>query len=301
MGVPADSKFAADEGMIDSEDAQTDDAHPIETSEPSALALAPIGVFDSGLGGLSVLHAIHCDLPYEDLIYFADSGHAPYGEKTDEFILERCLRIGGWMIDQGVKAIVVACNTATAAAVQALRAKYCIPIVGIEPGLKPATMETVTRKVGVLATASTLASERYAKLLGRIQAFAPNVEFISAQGVGWADQVEKGDIDSADTRALVRAVVEPLIAQGVDTLVLGCTHYPFLRHAIALAAPDAEIVDTAPAIAREIARRVRGESDPNPGPALGNMRIVTTGDIGRAQALAERMLALHCKVERSTI
>ncbi len=286
--------------MIEAEDTHLDGARPMEPLA-SALARAPIGVFDSGLGGLSVLHAIHCDLPYEDLIYFADSGHAPYGDKSDEFILERCLRIGAWMIDQGAKAIVVACNTATAAAVQALRAHYALPIVGIEPGLKPATMETATRKVGVLATASTLASERYGKLLGRIQAFAPDVEFISAQGVGWVDQVEQGDLDSDDTRALVRAVIEPLIAQGVDTLVLGCTHYPFLRHAIKLAAPAAEIVDTAPAIAREIARRVRGESDPNPGPALGQLRIVTTGDVARAQALVERMLAMHCVVETSPV
>ena len=229
------------------------------------LAQAPIGVFDSGVGGLGVLQAIHCDLPYEDLIYCADSGFAPYGDKTDDYVLDRCHRIGTWLAGQGAKAIVVACNTATAAAVQALRARWPLPIVGIEPGLKPAILDTVTGKIGVLATPSTLASDRYAKLLARIQAFAPEAEFIPAPGVGWVELVEAGDFDSDRARQRVRAVVEPLLGLGVDTLVLGCTHYPFLRRLIAQIAPGVSIVDTAPAIAREIARRVRGESEPNPG------------------------------------
>lgn len=282
--------------MIESEDHAAPGRNATD-APTSPLNAAPIGVFDSGLGGLSVLTAIHCDLPYEHLIYVADSGNAPYGDKTDEFIIARSLHIGAWLVEHGAKAIVVACNTATAAAVQALRAKYPLPVVGIEPGLKPAILDTVSGKIGVLATASTLASERYAKLLARIQAFAPEVEFLSAQGVGWVDLVEAGDLDSESTRSLVRTVLDPLVAAGVDTLVLGCTHYPFLRHAIATVAPAMKIVDTAPAIAREIARRVRAESQPNPGPELGTMRVLTTGDRGRATELVVRLLAEQCQVD----
>lgn len=282
--------------MIDNEHAATG-RNDLQAASTRPLAHAPIGVFDSGVGGLAVLQAIHCDLPYEDLVYCADSGYAPYGDKSDDYILDRCHRIGAWLAGRGVKAIVVACNTATAAAVQALRARWSMPIVGIEPGLKPAILDTVTGRIGVLATTSTLASERYARLLARIQAFAPEAEFIPAPGIGWVELVEAGDFDSARARALVRAVVEPLIERGVDTLVLGCTHYPFLRGIIAEAAPGISIVDTAPAIAREIARRVRGETEPNPGPSIGRMRLVTTGDDTHVTAMVERMLGTRLAVE----
>lgn len=250
---------------------------------------APIGVFDSGLGGLSVLNAIHCDLPFEDLLYVADSRHAPYGDKTDDFILDRSLAIGQWLIGHGAKALVVACNTATATAVQALRARYDIPIVGIEPGLKPATLETVNGHIAVLATPSTLASGRYARLLARIQAFAPHVRFVSAAGTGWVERVEAGDLSSPATIETVRRVIEPLLRDGADTLVLGCTHYPFLRYAISKVAPGVRIVDTAPAIAREIARRVRAESTPNISQCLGQLSVVTTGPIEPALAFVQRV------------
>lgn len=263
--------------------------HSSATAEVVSQANAPIGVFDSGLGGLSVLNAIHCDLPFEDLLYVADSRHAPYGDKTDAFILDRSLTIGQWLIDQGAKALVVACNTATASAVQALRARFSVPIVGIEPGLKPATLETVNGHVAVLATPSTLASERYTRLLARIQAFAPQVRFVSAPGLGWVERVEAGDFSSAATVEAVRQVIEPLMRDGADTLVLGCTHYPFLRYAISKVAPGIRIVDTAPAIAREIARRVRAESAPNTSPCLGQLKIITTGLVEPALAFVQRV------------
>ena len=247
-------------------------------------------MFDSGVGGLSVLHAARTELPCEHFIYFADSGYAPYGDKSDAYVTGRSEFIGAWLIGQGVKAIVVACNTATAVAVQALRAKFKLPIVGVEPGLKSAVNATKSRKVGVLATARTLASERYAALVASVKTEASNVEFIPRIGEGWVEAVEGGEIDSPQSRALVARVVAPLIAEGCDTLVLGCTHYPFLITAIQSAAPEATIIDTAPAIARQLERRIASEALLNGSGTRGSLRVATTGDAAHTATLVAIML-----------
>ncbi len=247
---------------------------------------APIGVFDSGVGGLSVLRAARAELPQENFIYFADSGYAPYGDKSDGYVRERSERIGAWLIEQGVKAIVVACNTATAVAVQALRAKFSLPIVGVEPGLKPAAGATKSGNVGVIATARTLASERYAALLARVRIDAPNIRFIARVGEGWVEAVERGEFESPQTEVIVTQVVTPLLAEGCDTLVLGCTHYPFLTATIQSAAPNATIIDTAPAIARELSRRISAISKP----VAGRFRFATSGDLTRSITLVAAML-----------
>ena len=254
---------------------------------------APIGVFDSGVGGLSVLRAARAELPQEHFIYFADSGHAPYGDKSDAYVSERSKRIGTWLVEQGAKAIVVACNTATAVAVQALRAKFSLPVVGVEPGLKPAASVTKSGKVGVLATARTLASERYAALVARVKIDAPHVHFISRIGEGWVEAVEQGDFETSQTTDIVAKTVAPLVAEGCDTLVLGCTHYPFLSAAIQAAAPQATIIDTAPAIARELKRRITSDVALNVGETPGSLRIATTGDTPRVSALVATMLREH--------
>jgi glutamate racemase len=251
---------------------------------------APIGVFDSGVGGLSVLRAARAELPWEHFIYFADSGYAPYGDKSDACVRERSERIGAWLVDQGAKAIVVACNTATAVAVQALRAKFTLPIVGVEPGLKPAAGATQSGKVGVLATARTLASQRYAALLARVQGTAPNPTFIPRVGEGWVEAVEGGEFASPITLRLVANVIAPLLDEGCDTLVLGCTHYPFLIAAIHAAASHATIIDTAPAIARELKRRILAESTFNDGATNGSLRIATTGVKFRVAKVVATML-----------
>jgi glutamate racemase len=254
------------------------------------IASAPIGVFDSGVGGLSVLRAARAELPHENFIYFADSGYAPYGDKSDAYVSERSERIGAWLVEQDVKAIVVACNTATAIAVQALRAKFTLPIVGVEPGLKPAASVTRSGKVGVLATARTLASPRYAALLDRVQSSAPNATFIARVGEGWVEAVERGEFESPSTLLLVSREITPLLDQGCDTLVLGCTHYPFLTAAIRTAAPAVTIIDTAPAIARELKRRIASESAFNGGLTSGSLRITATGDNVRVSNVAKAML-----------
>nr|WP_314623619.1 glutamate racemase [uncultured Noviherbaspirillum sp.] len=224
-----------------------------------AAAHAPVGIFDSGLGGLSVLRHIRARLPHENLVYFADSAYAPYGGRPEAAVLERTMAVAGYLAAQQCKALVIACNTATAAAVAAVRERYpLLPVVGVEPGLKPAALGSASRVVGVLATARTLASARFQALESRLAA-TTGVRFVSQACSGLADQVEKGELRSPATAALVRRYVEPLVRQGADTLVLGCTHYPFLLPLIADAAARAGghgvmIVDTGEAVARQLAR-----------------------------------------------
>ncbi|TBU99543.1 glutamate racemase [Phytopseudomonas dryadis] len=214
---------------------------------------APIGVFDSGVGGLSVLREIRGLLPRESLLYVADSGHVPYGEKSPEFIRERCRIIAGFLLGQGAKALVLACNTATVAGVSELRERYPqLPIVGMEPAVKPAAAATRSGVVGVLATTGTLKSARFAALLDR---FASDVRVVTQPCPGLVELIEAGDLQAPALRAMLRRYVEPLLAEGCDTLILGCTHYPFLRPLLGeLIAPSISLIDTGEAVARQLQR-----------------------------------------------
>jgi glutamate racemase len=223
-----------------------------------ASAQAPIGVFDSGLGGLSVLREIRQLLPHEDLLYVADSAHVPYGDKPESHIRARSLALAQFLYGQGAKAIVVACNTATAAAVSLLREELPVPVIGMEPALKPAVAATRSGVVGVLATVGTLASARFAALLAR---YAGDVEVITQPCPGLVEQVELGDLDGPLTQALVRRYTVPLLARGADTLILGCTHYPFLHQVIAeIAGPHVSLIHTGPAVARQVQRVLTSNS-----------------------------------------
>lgn len=214
----------------------------------------PIGVFDSGIGGLSILKAIRAHLPCENLIYVADSAYLPYGEKTATFIQERSLDITKILLAHPVKAIVVACNTATAAAIKTLRGHFTLPIVGVEPAVKPAMCMTKSGVVGVLATNSTLSSDKFANLVDR---FGRTADIIVQPCPGLVEQVEKGELLTDTTRDMLQAYLEPLIAEGADTIVLGCTHYPFLSPLITvLVGPNVQIVDTGKAVAVELMRRL---------------------------------------------
>ena len=213
-------------------------------------AVNPIGVFDSGVGGLSVLREIHQFLPHENLIYVADSAHAPYGDKSKEFILERSTAIFEFFFTHKVKAIVVACNTATAAAVKELRSIYHLPMVALEPAVKPAAEQTQTGVIGVLATSRTINSNNFRILFAR---FAEQALIIPQACTGLVDQVEQGDLDSAKTRSLISQYVEPLVAQNADILVLGCTHYPFLKPVIQeIAGSGVKVIDSGAAIAKRL-------------------------------------------------
>lgn len=216
---------------------------------------APVGVFDSGLGGLSVLQHARNLLPGENFLYIADSGHAPYGERSADWIRARSLTLGQFLIDRGAKALLIACNTATAAAAQTLRECWpALPIIGMEPAVKPAAAATRSGVVGVLATTGTLASARFAALL---DTFGRDIRVVTRPGTGLVEAVERGDLDTTATRTLVASHIEPLIAEGSDVIVLGCTHYPFLRTAIEQASgPGVRVIDTGASVARQLARKL---------------------------------------------
>lgn len=214
----------------------------------------PIGVFDSGVGGLAVLQEIRRELPGEDLLYVADSAHAPYGDKTTRQIEARSVAIAEFLVSRHAKAIVVACNTATGAAVETLRARFTLPIVAMEPAVKPAAAHTKTGVIGVLATSRTITSDNFARLHQR---FGADVRILMQACPGLVEQVEAGKLSDRETRALVERYVLPLLEQQADTIVLGCTHYPFLAPLIReIAGAAVTIMDPSPAIARELRRRL---------------------------------------------
>jgi glutamate racemase len=235
----------------------------------------PIGVFDSGVGGLSVLREIRRELPAEDLLYVADTANAPYGDRDAAFIRERALAIVARLTEERVKAVVVACNTATGLAVDALRQRYDLPIVAIEPAVKPAALQTRSGVIGVLATTQTLASERFSKL---VATHAAGVTVLTQPSPELVDRVEAGDLSSDRTRMLVARYVGPIVARGADSIVLGCTHFPFLRAVIeATAGPSVTIIDPAVAVAREVRRRLDAAGLLAPDGHHGTERVWTTG------------------------
>jgi glutamate racemase len=212
-----------------------------------------IGVFDSGVGGLSVLRAIRVALPHEHLVYVADSGHAPYGDQSEAHITQRTLTVGSWLAEQGVKGITIACNTATVVAAKTLREQTHLPVVAIEPAIKPAVALTRSGVVGVLATRQTVQSASVARL---VDLYGADKRILLQGCPGLVEQVERADLHSAETENLLRQFIAPLIEQGADTLVLGCTHYPFLRDTIQrVAGEGVTLLDPAEAVARELARR----------------------------------------------
>ena len=237
----------------------------------------PVGVFDSGVGGLSVLQALRQELPHEHFLYVGDSGCAPYGDRPAEFVIARAIAISEFLVSQDAKAIVVACNTATAAAVESLRARFVLPIVAIEPAVKPAASRTRSRVVGVLATTGTLAGPNVGKLLAN---YGSDVEFVIQPCPGLADLVERGKLASDETRALVARYVRPMVEKGADIVVLGCTHYPFIRSMIQEAAgPAVEVIDPAAPVARELRRRLESAGLLNDAAVTGTEQFRTTGAV----------------------
>lgn len=214
----------------------------------------PLGVFDSGVGGLSVLREIRRELPDENTLYVADSGYAPYGDRPATYIEERAFVVVRFLVAQHAKAVVVACNTVTGVAVERLRAAFDLPIIAIEPAVKPAVSSTKTGIVGVLATTATLESPNVVRLLAT---YGAGTTVVAQPCPGLVDFVELGDLASAEARAAVERYVRPLVEQGADTVVLGCTHYVFLEPLIrAVAGPGVAVVNPAPAVARQVRRRL---------------------------------------------
>jgi len=259
---------------------------------------APIGIFDSGIGGLSVLRHVRTLLPDESLLYFADSGFAPYGEKPEAVIVERAVSIAAFLLTQNIKALVVACNTATAAAIAGLRARYPeLAVVGVEPGLKPAASLTRSGTIGVLATANTLASEKFLKLQSQVAQDA-RVTFLLQPCNGLAHQIEKGELSSRETQQLVEHYVTPLVAQHADTLVLGCTHYPFVEQLIReVAGPEVSIVDTGEPVARQLQRLLEQRDLLRQIPATDRLMAYTTGSSSTLSLAFSKLLRLDALVQ----
>lgn len=249
---------------------------------------APIGIFDSGIGGLSVLRHIHTQLPQESLLYFADQAHVPYGSRTRAEIQQFSQAITQFLIDQGAKLIVVACNTATAAALPQLRQHFPdVPFVGMEPAVKPAAQQTQNGKVGVLATASTFASERYADLMYR---FAHNITVWEDPCHGLVPLIEAG----ADCSPRLTEILHPMLAQEIDTLVLGCTHYPFIVPEInAICGTAVTLIDPAPAVARRTQQLLEQHQIQATGtqPAAP-ITLITSGKLPQFVLQARRLLSL---------
>lgn len=262
----------------------------------TAPAQRPIGIYDSGVGGLSVLRDIRARLPADTLVYVADAAHVPYGEKSRHAVIARAIALADYFVAQGVKAIAVPCNTATAAAIGVLRERHPdLPIVGIEPAVKPAARLTRSQVIGVMATTGTLASPRFRAL---VQREAPHARIVLQPCPSWVLAVEEGVVSGPEAEALVAPAVRTVLAAGADVLVLGCTHFPFLRDAIAAqAGPDVPILETGEAVARQLQRVLQERGLDRQAPAVGATRFVTSGDADALARVASRLLAEAVRAE----
>jgi len=235
----------------------------------------PIGIFDSGVGGLSVAREIRAALPGEDLLYVADTAYCPYGDRPLEEVRERALAVGRYIQGAGAKLLVAACNTASGAALEDLRAALSIPVVGLEPAVKTAVAQTRVRRVGVMATSGTLRSERFARLL---RAHGDGVQVLAQACPGLADLIEDGHLDGEVLVSALEELTRPLREAGVDMVVLGCTHYAFVGGPLQrVLGPAVTLVDSAPAIARRTAHLL-DQARTHRGEGSGTLRVLTTGD-----------------------
>ena len=257
-----------------------------------------IGVFDSGVGGLSVLHHIRATLPDANLIYVADSGHVPYGDKSPAYIEVRSQTLTRFLISQGAEAVVIACNTATAAAAHSLRIKFSkLPIVAMEPAVKPAVAATRSGVVGVLATVGTLESARFAALLEK---YGGKVKIVTQGCPGLVEVVERGDLHSNEARRLIERYTEPLLKHNADTLILGCTHYPFLAPLIReVVGDDVALIDTGAAVARELKRRVDVELPVRTlAGTVGSVAFYTSGEAEHASRIVSVLWGREVQVQQ---
>jgi len=250
-------------------------------------AASPIGVYDSGIGGLSVLAEIIRLLPGEDAVYYADSAYFPYGSRTPAEIRARAGAVARELIAFGAKIIVVACNTATSAAIAHLRETFDVPFVGMEPALKPAAERTLAGRVALLVTPGTAQGEKLAALIDR---YGAEVSVRTVAAPGLAERVEAGDFDGDETRALIRRYLAPAIADGVDVLALGCTHYAFLRRAIEEEAGETlAVIEPSEAIARQVQRVLDKEGLLNSRTTGGGVRYLTSGDAAAFASMRGRL------------
>jgi glutamate racemase len=274
---------------------------PSESASPPIPS--PLGIFDSGVGGLSVLRLIRQQLPDEPVIFLADQAHVPYGPRSLEEVRRFSEGITRFLLSHGAKLIVVACNAASAAALQYLRQVFPeVPFVGMEPAVKPAAETTRSGVVGVLATPATFQGALYASVIER---FASGVTVLQNTCPGLVSQIEAGRLDEPETRRILATALQPMLEQGVDTIVLGCTHYPFVIPQIqAIAGPQVRVIDPAPAVARQVGRLLDARDLRSPAAINGQakpggaaLRFLTTGDAGRFQTLLSQLLGESGEIE----
>jgi glutamate racemase len=251
----------------------------------------PIGIFDSGIGGLSVWREIARQLPHEDTLYFADQIHIPYGPRTLEEIRSFSEAITRFLLAHNCKLIVVACNAASAAALKHLRATFPdVPFVGMEPAVKPAAETTHTGVVGVLATPATFQGELFASVVER---FANGVQLVKEVCPGLVQQIEAGRLNTPDTLAMLERFLIPIRAANADTIVLGCTHYPFVIDAIRQLAPGVNVIDPAPAIARQVDRVLRERGLLASVEQIGQYRFVTSGECDQYRQIVRLLVNIE--------
>ena len=257
----------------------------------------PIGVFDSGVGGLSVLRAMRQLLPAENMIFFGDQGHVPYGPRPLEQVRVFSEDITRFLLDEGAKLIVVACNTASAAALTYLRQTFPdVKFVGMEPAVKPAAETTRTGVVGVLATPATFQGALYASVVER---FANGVQLLQNTCPGLVGQIEKGDLDGTKTRSILESALVPMLEKNIDTVVLGCTHYPFVIPLIEqIVGESVRVIDPAPSVARQVERLMEAGGIRNPSSGRGRVQFYTSGDAASAESLLPKLLGESGEVTR---
>ena len=250
---------------------------------------SPIGIFDSGVGGLSVLRAIRAQMPEESVIYFGDQGHIPYGPRPMQQIRDFSEAITNFLLAHHAKIIVVACNTASAAALKYLRATFPdVSFVGMEPAVKPAAEHTQTGKVGVLATPATFQGALYASVVER---FANSVELFQNTCSGLVQEIEQGNLDGDATRRILEDALRPMLEKNIDTVVLGCTHYPFVIPLIQqIAGDDVRVIDPAPSVAKQIRRVLEAKGLKREPGARGDVKFYTSGDPQELRSLLQLLL-----------
>ncbi len=259
----------------------------------------PIGVFDSGVGGLSVLQHLQTELPAEQFIYLADQGHVPYGSRSAQEIIHFSQGITQFFLQLNVKAIVVACNTASAAALSLLRQQFDLPFVGMEPAVKPAARQTQSGKVGILATGGTFASDRYARLTAK---YAQGVSVWEDPCLGLVPEIEAGRLNSPAVHQILQKALVPMLAAGVDTVVLGCTHYPFVLPVVeGIVGTAVTIIDPAPAVARQTGVVLRQHSLLADLSQSGGVRFITTGAAEPYTRQVEQLLGFNDAVVETAV
>ncbi|MDQ3309359.1 MAG: glutamate racemase [Gemmatimonadota bacterium] len=258
----------------------------------------PVGIFDSGVGGLTIAREIRARLPDESLLYLADTAWVPYGGRSLEVIRERTLAVGKFLEREGAKVLVVACNTASGAGLEALREKLNIAVVGVEPAIKPAAAATRNGRIGVLATEAMLRAERFGRLVDR---YAVQIQVVAQPCPGLVELVEAGETDGPSVRQQLQALLEPLQRAQVDTVVLGCTHYPLLRRTLSeLLGPDVTLLDSGAAVALQTERVLRQTNKLAPD-GQGSFRILTTGDPKRVSGTVARLWGEPAQVGHAAV